>query len=271
MRGKVVCIQHGLTIQKIAQYQNRLADNTQLYCLASPYELENVSRPIYGYKPDALKMTGLARYDGLTNRDQKIILITPSWRRNVILSSVGSVRRPHNDNFRQTDYFKIYNRLINDQTLIDCAKRSGYRVIYLLHPVMSEQINDFDRNDYVELIAATGDMSYEKILCESSLMVTDYSGVQFDFAYMRKPILYYHPDDLPPPYDEGGMSYATQGFGPICTTHEQIVSALCDAMERGCTTQEEYIRRADDFFAYDDHNNCQRIYDAVHGWLEETK
>ena len=66
---------------------------------------------------------------------------------------------------------------------------------------MSAQLEDFDRNDYVELIPATGDMSYEKILTESSLMVTDYSGVQFDFAYQRKPLVYYHPDALPPHYE----------------------------------------------------------------------
>ena len=270
-RGRVVCIQHGLTIQKIAQFQNRLFDNIELYCCASPYEVENISHPIYGYTPEQLKLTGLARYDGLVNRDQKIILITPSWRKNVVNSSVANQKKTHNNNFKNSDYYRIYNRLINDKDLIACAKRTGYRIVYLLHPAMSAQLEDFDRNDYVELVPATGDVSYEKILCESSLMVTDYSGVQFDFAYMRKPIVYYHPDDLPPHYEEGGLVYATQGFGPICTRHDQLISQLCQAMERGCTIEAEYIRRADDFFAFDDHNNCQRIYQEVIRWLEEQK
>lgn len=271
LRGQIVCIQHGLTMQKIAQYQNRRFDNTRLYCLASPYELKNMSHPIYGYEADMLKMTGLARYDGLVNRDQKIILITPSWRRNVTLASVGSVRRPHNDSFRQSSYFKVYNSLINDKKLIECAKRTGYRIVYLLHPVMSAQIDDFDRNDYVELVPATGEVSYEKILCESSLMVTDYSGVQFDFAYMRKPVVYYHPTELPPHYGDGGMNYETMGFGPICVSHQQVVDELCAAMERQCANTPEYIQRADDFFAFDDHNSCERIYTEVSEWLKKLK
>ena len=271
LRGQIVCIQHGLTMQKIAQYQNRRFDNTRLYCLASHYELENLSHPMYGYEPDMLKMTGLARYDGLVNRDQRTILITPSWRRNVTLASVGSVRRPHNDSFKQTSYFKVYNSLINDERLIDCAKRTGYRIVYLLHPVMSAQIDDFDRNDYVDLVPATGDVSYEKILCESSLMVTDYSGVQFDFAYMRKPIVYYHPTELPPHYGDGGMNYETMGFGPICISHEQVVNELCAAMERQCTNTPEYTRRADEFFAFNDHNSCERIYNEVQNWLNAQK
>lgn len=267
-RGGVVCIQHGLTIQKIAQYQNRVFDNTKLYCCASPYEIQNLSHPFYSYKPETLKLVGIARYDGLKNRDQKIILITPSWRRNVVNSSVANIRKTHNNNFKGSAYFRIYNSLINDETLIARAKACGYRIIYLLHPAMSAQIDDFDRNDYVELVPATGDVSYEKILCESSLMVTDYSGVQFDFAYMRKPLIYYHPKELPPHYDEGGLIYSTMGFGPICTNHQEIVKALCDAMERGCKMEEEYVRRADDFFAYDDHNNCERIYSAIQDYCQ---
>lgn len=268
-QGQYICIQHGLTIQKIAQYQNRQFDNIRLYCLASPYELKNLSHPFYDYKPEELKMTGLARYDGLKNNDQKIILITPTWRKNIVNSNVANNKKTHNSNFKNSAYFRIYNNLINDPTLIDCAKRNGYRIIYLLHPAMSAQLEDFDRNEFVELMPATGDMSYEKILTESSLMVTDYSGVQFDFAYMRKCLVYYHPDELPPHYDAGGLIYETMGFGPICRNHEQIVHELCAAMERQCTTEPEYIRRADDFFAFSDHNNCERIYHVVKDWLAE--
>ena len=134
---------------------------------------------------------------------------------------------------------------------------------------MSAQLEDFDQNDYVQLIPATGDMSYEKILTEASLMVTDYSGVQFDFAYQRKPLVYYHPDALPPHYEEGGLIYDTMGFGPICKNNNEIVETLCQYMESGCKMQPEYIKRADDFFAFNDFNNCERIYRAVKAMLAE--
>lgn len=269
--GIIVCIQHGLTIQKIAQYQNRVFDNTRLYTLASKYEKANVEKPIYGYSGKELKLTGLARYDGLKSNDQKQILITPTWRRNIVNQSIAFVKKSHNDTFKNSEYFRIYNSLINDQTLIDCAKRTGYKLIYLLHPAMSSQAEDFDKNDAVEIVQATGDMSYEKILTESSLMVTDYSGVQFDFAYQRKPIVYYHPDSLPPHYEEGGLIYDTMGFGPICKNHESVVSTLCTYMENGCKMPEEYVKRADDFFYFNDFNNCERIYHEVCAFLKETK
>ncbi len=265
--AKLVCIQHGLTVQKIAQYQNRLFDNTEFYCCASKYEVENILQPIYGYEKKDVVLTGLARYDGLKNNDQKQILITPTWRRDIVNNSIAFIKKTHNNHFKDSMYFKVYNDLINDKKLIDCAKKNGYRIIYLLHPAMSSQAEDFTRNDYVEIMEAAGDMSYEKILTESSLMVTDYSGVQFDFAYMRKPIVYYHPDVLPPFYEEGIYQYDKNGFGEICKNHNSLIDTLCEYMDNQCQCKAFYIDRANDFFAFDDYNSCERIYKEVKKYL----
>lgn len=267
--NKVICIQHGLTVQQLAQYQRRNYDNTTLYCLASKYEKENLMHPIYGYEESMLKINGLARYDGLKNNDKKLILITPTWRRNVVSQGIAYKKKPYNELFKTTEYFRLYNKLITDEKLINCAKKNGYNITYLLHPAMSPQLEDFDSSGYVKIIAASGDMNYEEILTTSSLMVTDYSGVQFDFAYMRKPIVYYHPDTLPPHYEAGGIDYPSQGFGPICTNHETLVDTICKFMENQCRAEDEYKRRADDFFAFDDHNNCERIYREILKFLEK--
>ena len=267
--AELVCIQHGLTTMNIAQYQCRIYDDTRLYCCAADCEAENIKRPIFGYDDSQIRMTGLARFDGLRNADKKQILITPTWRRNVVNAGIAFDKKKHNENFRSTEYFRIFNSLINDQKLINCARANGYRIIYLLHPAMSSQIDDYDRNDYVELVQATGDMNYEKILTESSLMITDYSSIQFDFAYMRKPIIYYHPETLPPQYEEGVYKYETMGFGPIARKHEELIDTICNYLADGCAIKEKYSRKADDFFMFDDYNNCKRIYAAVDQWIQE--
>ncbi len=266
---KVICIQHGLTVQQLAQYQRRTYDNTTLYCLASKYEKKNLLHPVYGYEEDMLKLNGLARYDGLKNNDKKDILITPTWRRNVVSQGIAYKKKPYNELFKYTEYFRLYNELIHDEKLIETAKKHGYGITYLLHPAMSPQLEDFDQNGYVKVIAASGDMNYEQVLTQSSLMVTDYSGVQFDFAYMRKPIVYYHPATLPPHYEAGGIDYPTQGFGPICDNHSDLVDTVCSFIENNCSAMDEYKKRADDFFEFDDYNNCQRIYDEILSFLKK--
>lgn len=260
--GDAVCIQHGLTIQEIAQYQNRLFDNLKMYCIVSPLEEKNLESKYYDFDKSQIVYTGIARYDGLVPNDKKNILITPTWRRNIVNSSIANMKKGHNDNFIESDYYKIYNSLINNKRLIECAEKTGYKITYLLHPAISGQIEDFNKNDFVDIIPATGDMSYEKILTESSLMVTDYSGVQFDFAYQRKPIVYYHPNQLPPHYKTGVFNYEESGFGPVCKDEKEIVDELCKYMKNNCKTEKKYIERANKFFYFNDHNNCERIYKA---------
>ena len=261
--AEIVCIQHGLVTQKNAKYQNRLFDNINLYCCASRCESGNIlDNNIYDYKPEQVKLTGLTRYDGLKNNDKRQILITPTWRRNIVNSSVAYVKKDHNNYFIKSDYYRIYNNLINNKKLLESAKKNKYQIIFLLHPAISAQKDDFKASKGVEIISATSDMNYEKILTESSLMVTDYSGVQFDFAYMRKPIIYYHPEELPPHYDEGNFKYDSMGFGPICKKGDEIVDLICEYMDNNCKMKKEYIKRADDFFEYSDFNNCQRTYES---------
>lgn len=259
----VACVQHGMSVQKIAIAQQRLRDNTRLYFCASKYEIENLSKPVYDYAGyDALKLTGVPRYDGLRNRAQKILVISPTWRMQSALPAFGSegVSRNYNPNFKETNYFKVYNSLINDVRLLAAARKYGYRIQYVLHPIVSPQHEDFTKNDLVEIIPSIGDMSYEKIFCEGALMVTDFSGVQFDFAYMRKPVIYLHHHDIPQHYDEGTFFYDTMGFGEICRTNDELVSVLCSYMKNDCKMPELYRRRADDFFAFSDNKNCERIY-----------
>lgn len=270
--AEIFCLQHGLTIQKIAQYQNRLFDNTRLYFCVSPVEMDNLRHPIYGYEDNELILTGAPRYDGLVSKDKRYILISPTWRRNVTAgTNKKGKNHDYSPNFKHTEYFRIYNSLINDHKLIEYAKKYHYKLIYLIHPILSPQIRDFTTNDYVEIIPGAGNVSYEKMLSEASLMLTDHSGVQFDFAYMRKPLVYYHPDSLPPQYEEGGLKYDTMGFGPVCRTHEQVVDALCEYMAKDCQMSELYQKRVESFFGFDDRNNCERIYEAAVKYIAERE
>ncbi len=267
----LICIAHGITIQKNADFQSRIFDNTMFYTTSSKYEVAHILKPIYGYTEDEVALTGLARFDGLKNDDKKQILITPTWRRNLVGLAQRNSTREYSELFKQTDYYKIYNSLINDDRIISTAKATGYKVIFLLHPAMSAQIDDYDRNDYVELIQASGDMSYEKILTQSSLMVTDYSGIHYDFGYMRKPIIYYQPKEVPMRFEEGGMKFATMAFGPVCSEYEDAVKLICEYMNNNCEMPQEYRKRADDFFAFDDFSSSERIYDAILKWTDERK
>lgn len=260
LRAVNTCIQHGLSVQDLSADSNRAVNNNKRYYCASRCEIENLSKPAYDYRPGTLRLTGIPRYDGLVNDDRKKILITPTWRSYLAVHSVMGEARGYNPAFRGTEYFRIYQSLIANEKLTGTARRCGYTVVYLLHPVISAQKKDFEKPEGVEILASS-ETGYEELLAQSSLMVTDYSGVQFDFAYMRKPVVYFHPAELPPHYADGGFSYEEQGFGEICTDMESLVDTVCGYMEHGCGVKEKYRARQDDFFAYSDRENCRRIYE----------
>ena len=269
--AEIVEIQHGLTIQDIPRYQHRMVDNIKLYFIASDFEYANIKKPIYDFDKDQIKWTGIPRFDGLKDNDQKIILITPTWRHNIAAKSVKYGKpRAYNEEFKYTEYFRIYNELINNKKLVEFAKNNGYKIVYLLHPTLSSQAEDFDSSEYVDVVPAAGDMNYEKMLTESSLMVTDYSGVQYDFAYMRKPLIYFHPKELPTHYDSGSMDYEKDGLGPIETTIDDVVDKIIDILGNN-KRDPLYIERANKFFTFDDYDNCKRITEELDKYLDNIK
>ena len=242
------------------------------YFCVSKYEIENLSKPIYGFDDKSvLALTGAPRYDGLVGKTKKQVIITPTWRRNVTAgTNVKGSNHKYSINFKHTDYYKIYNSLINDERLLKCAKETGYQLIYLIHPILSPQIDDFDKNEYLRIVPGS-EVNYEEILTESELMLTDHSGIMYDFAYQRKPLLYFHPDELPPQYAAGGLDYDTMGFGPVCKTHDDVVSELCRFMKNGCKLDDKYRARIEDFFEYNDQNNCERVYAAAKVFEQRMK
>lgn len=272
LHADYVYISHGLSVQNLVEANNQAQNNTQLYYCASKYEVANLLQPAYGYQDtNIVRLKGLARFDGLVNDDQRQILITPTWRNYIALTPDNpNETRPYSSIFKDTDYYKIMNRLITDDKLLESAKENGYRIIYLVHPNIEAQAVDFEEREGVTVISAL-DANYEKLLRESSLMVTDYSGVQFDFAHMRKPIVYYHPPQLPPHYEDGGFFYDTQGFGEICTEHEALVNLLCAYMKEDCKLKDFYRARQDDYLEFSDHDSCHRIYDDAYEWQKVNR
>ena len=108
---------------------------------------------------------------------------------------------------------------------------------------------------------------YRDIFSTSSLVLTDYSSVAFDFAYLRKPLIYAHFDkkefDVYHTHDKGYFDYESDGFGEVEYDLDSTVNRLIEYMENGCKLKEKYRERIDEFFAFNDRNNCKRIYEAI--------
>lgn len=267
-RKKYVFLQHGIIQNDLSDWLNRYKKNLNLFITSSKQEYNSIlNTPEYAYNSHVVKLTGLPRYDKLVNETKKIITIMPTWRMylmNGLESETGIWSRKQG--FENSLYFKTYDGLLNNERLLMQAEKYGYEIHFMPHPNIRTYIDFFTKKNNV--VFEEFDRSYSKMFNESSLLITDYSSVAFDFAYLRKPIIYFQFD-----VDEfytaghvcskGYFSYEKNGFGDIEYNMEHVVNRIIEYMENGCQLKDKYRERIDNFFAYNDRNNCQRVYEEI--------
>ncbi|WP_407423842.1 CDP-glycerol glycerophosphotransferase family protein [Methanobrevibacter sp.] len=253
IRSKTVFLQHGVTKDDTSSIISKYDNNLDFILTVSQDEKRSFLDNSYGYPEDSIHVLGFPRFDALKKlEDSREIAIMPTWRIHY--------NNLEDDYFVRTTFFKAFNALLNDTELIDFLESEGYSMVFKPHPNLNKFIHLFDRNDKVEFI----DDSYSEIFNHSSLLVTDYSSVAFDFAYLEKPVIYYqYGKDYHFDADSAYFKYDTMGFGPISATHEEIKNEIIAIVLNECEMEETYKKRVEDFFEFRDDENSRRVYDAI--------
>lgn len=265
-RFDFVFLQHGIVKDDLSNWLNRFNKNIRLFITSTPAEYKSIIEGDYYYSEDEVLLSGLPRYDLLENDPRGILVLAPTWRWNLIESSYQdkSGVRPKTELFKKTEYYKFYNSLMNDDRIIGALKRAGWKAELYLHPSFALQASFFKQNDTFTVKKAPYD--YKTAFKEGNLLVTDYSSVAFDFAYLEKPVVYTQFDKdsffVNHTYSEGYFSYEDDGFGPVTYDYESSVKAIVAAINKGSISS-EYSSRAKNFFYKTDKNNSKRVYDAI--------
>ena len=120
----------------------------------------------------------------------------------------------------------------------------------------------FDKNEYVKIDYDR--VKYQTLFNNGSILITDYSSVAFDFAYLYKPVLYYqYSDDYHFDVEESFFDYESMGLGEVTRKEDKLVDLIIEYMENDCKIKKEYENRIREFYLYTDKNNCKRVYDAI--------
>lgn len=245
-------LQHGVIKDNMSSWLRKYDRNPKLIVSTTKLEYESLFDEGYNYGDKVIQLLGIPRYDNLNNQGlKKQIVIMPTWRNYLT----------NREELVDSYYFKNFNSLINNEKLISHAKENGYEIIFKPHPELTPYLDLFDKNDYVKIDL---DSRYQDIFNESSLMVTDYSSIFFDFAYLKKPLIYYqYANDYHYDAENGYFHYETMGFGPVIDNEEDLVSKIIEYIDNGCRMEELYINRVDEIFTFHDHSNSKRCYDWI--------
>ena len=269
-------LQHGVIKDNHADTQGRFKKNVDVFLTSSQKEADSMIKGIggyYGYDSEHVKITGLARFDRISNllsrrkEDMpKHMIIAPTWRVGIGGKWLEEEQTyGYAESFKDSEFFRFYNELLSDERVLREMRIKGYKGRLRLHPRARLQAVDFVENDVfaVETEAAP----YAEEVARTSLLLTDYSSIAFDYAYVNIPCIYAQFDKQEfyanHGYRRGYFNFEEDGFGPVCYDYESTVQAILDLLDRDCVMDEVYKKRVEGFFAYRDDKNCERIYEEI--------
>lgn len=162
----------------------------------------------------------------------------------------------HRDDEKQT------REIVGFLSKIDDNLKDDQVLLVKLH-VLNQSRIDFEKFTHIREFPTNYEV-YD-VLNTADVLITDYSSVFFDFAFLKKPIIYYHKGhDYH--FDEGYFKYDKMGFGDVIESEESLIDKIIEYMDNDCKMEEKYKNRVTEFFKFNDQNNCKRVYD----WLYEN-
>ncbi len=265
---KCVFLQHGIIQNFIPDkkmfYSQKIHD---LFVTSATPERKFIIEK-YGYPASVVQKLGLCRFDSLNNTDclkDRIILLMPTWRswlKNSLLNTTDAKKI-----FLESEYFATYKSLLMNEYLLQVLEKNSYKIVFYPHFALQKYIDNFDKiQNKSVIIANKDDYDVQDLLIRSSVLVTDYSSVYFDFAYMGKPVIYYQFDEeqfRKKHYQEGYFSYREHGFGKVLKHENEVIDEIEYMLNHNCIMDSLYKMRRDNFFDLIDNENCKRNFEAI--------
>lgn len=255
LRAEKVFLQHGVTAAKwmVPNYGKYVKGfDVDLITVCSEREKEFFVKD-FGYSPEQVAVTGFARFDALLAGDIEVkpgqLMIMPTWR--------PWLQDP--ERFTESDYFQRWNSLLTSDRFRGLIEKYQLTPVFCLHPNMQQFSSHF--RDVGIRVVVQGEVDVQFLLKQSSMLITDYSSVAFDFAFLHKPVAYYQFDAhrFAQPHADPSTEYP----GPVVFEEDEVLDAVEKTYESAGEMDAEYRRRADVFLEHRDTASRHRIFRAI--------
>lgn len=271
---KFVFLQHGVIKDDLSMWINT-KKTLDCFVTTTTAEALSIAADFNTYKisEKEVVLTGLPRYDALLLKNQpesKKILIMPTWRNNIVGQNIGTGAntRTINSAFMETEYARHWHSFLHSEQLRYLADTYGYEIIFAPHPNIDPYLEVLDVPSYMTIWSGLRETeSIQNLFGRSAVLITDYSSVAFDMAYLNKAIIYYQFDQESffsgtHTYQKGYFSYENDGFGPVTLTQEDTLAELAVILQHG-KAKTEYLARIQATFPFQEGGNCERVYRAI--------
>ncbi|WP_371069575.1 CDP-glycerol glycerophosphotransferase family protein [Sediminibacillus sp. JSM 1682029] len=257
---KVIYLQHGIIAMKRLNFNSKSYNSKiKKFVVSSSFE-RNLLINEMNFKPKQLMVTGLARFDSLIDksreRKNKEIVIIPTWREWLVDSR---------SEFLASDFYKHYYELLHDPSLHSILEKYNLTLKFFPHiEIQKKYREDFvSSHDRVKVVNL-GEENIRDLIQNSSLMITDYSSVIFDFNYLEKPIIFYQFDlNDYLRYRGSYIDLREELIGEAAYKKEEVINLIEKYAGENFRYNEDYATASRKFYNFDDRNNSRRIYKEV--------
>jgi CDP-glycerol glycerophosphotransferase (TagB/SpsB family) len=277
---KFTFLQHGVIKDDLSRWLN--PKGVDLFVTSTPQEQASIAgdETPYSYTSKEAKMTGLPRFDRLREvgaqvsvEDRDLILVCPTWRQwlNPPLE-VGSQRREVYDEFYASEYVQQWLAFLKDDRLRELSERSGLKIGFMPHPNIQPALGRMELPAHIEPIEFAGN-DVQQVMARAAVMVTDYSSMAFNAAYLNRPVVYFQFDaklalEGAHVGRPGYFEYERDGFGPVTTVASDAVAAVVDAVTVDAKRPAPlYQTRIDVTFPERDGKCCERTTAAIEAMI----
>lgn len=255
---KFMFLQHGVIMNDVSNYLNREYIIADRFVVSTKGEEKELKSDKYMYEDKQVVGTGLPRFDKLHNEKEKMIFISPTWRKSIVQGK---------KQIKDTEYFKEYKYILTNKDLKKELKNKGYKIVFLLHPMFSRYKEEFFRlkSENIEIVTAE-QINYATLFNKCSMLITDYSSIHYDVAYQYKPVMYYQYDQkvfFGTQYHEGYFNYGKDGFGKVVFEKNELLNEIIKNINNDCKTDEEYNKKIKDTFIHIDKQCCERVVNEI--------
>ena len=271
---KHIHLKHGIAKDLLSVYDFRKYGYDLLICGARP-EYDYYKKQ-YNYPDDKIALTGLCRYDALNDfKCKNILLIMPTFREwlRTSDSSKDMVTEVELARFKGSDYYINYCRLLKDINESSLLEGDMHAVFYLHYTLQPYRIAFVDCGTNNIIIASRNEYDVQQLLKDAKALVTDYSSVYSDFAYMGKPVVYFQFDEekyRKEHYQQGYFDYHRDGFGPVLYKTNDVVEYLNMLKESEYSMETLYKNRLKNYFPYRDGRNCERVFNSIKNIIKDN-
>ncbi len=263
LNGHRIFLQHGITMNNV-KYLYYNVTKFELFVCGALAEYNYISNN-FGYPENRLAFLGFSRFDKLLDSISKNqIVIMPTWR-DWLGRDMNKLSSK--EAFLESEYYNTYQTLINNEMLIKILEDTNTKVYFYLHKNMQKYTDEFSTTSNRIKIVSQEDYDIQRLLVESRLMISDYSSVTADFAYMNKPVIYYQFDESEyraRQYASGYFDYRTMGFGPVIESEDPLIHEIERQIKRNYRNKAKFTSNSSKFFGNKDAGNSERIFNHLY-------